>query len=162
MHPLNPAPIKVFRSQTESSHGWKGFTLIELLVVIAIISILAALLLPALASAKARAYRIQCASQMKQTGLAFNVFASDNGDMFPPAGIQCGATQIAWDTLLLSSMGCKTDPTSFTNGAWYADDVPKLNYVPPTVFSRRERAVGWAMRIPQALGAASAATPWSA
>ena len=78
----------------------KGFTLIELLVVIAIIAILAAMLLPALASAKARAQRIQCVSQEKQIGVAFNTFLPDHQDMYPPAGLHFAGGQMAWDSYL--------------------------------------------------------------
>jgi prepilin-type N-terminal cleavage/methylation domain-containing protein len=66
--------------------AWRAFTLIELLVVIAIIGLLAALLLPALARARELAKRTRCASNMRQIGLAFALYGSDQEDCLPNTG----------------------------------------------------------------------------
>src|SRR6202142_1343381 len=68
------------RRMEKNNHG---FTLIELLVVIAIIAILAALLLPALAKARQKAYQANCVSNLKQTGLASFLYTQDNNYYLP-------------------------------------------------------------------------------
>jgi prepilin-type N-terminal cleavage/methylation domain-containing protein/prepilin-type processing-associated H-X9-DG protein len=73
-----------------ASPGKRGFTLIELLVVIAIIAILAAILFPVFAQARAKARQAVCLSNMKQIGLAYTMYAQDYDETMCPLYISMG------------------------------------------------------------------------
>jgi prepilin-type N-terminal cleavage/methylation domain-containing protein len=79
--PENSASIPYF--DLGSKRKPAAFTLVELLVVVAIIAVLAALLLPALTRGKKRAQRVECISDLKQLGLAFQMFAHDHQGRYP-------------------------------------------------------------------------------
>ena len=91
-----------------------SFTLIELLVVIAIIAILAAMLLPALSSARASAKRASCASNLKNLGLAANMYADENDDYVLPnlnsykTGDKITPTDVLWPYQVISLLGTTT------------------------------------------------------
>ncbi|TAL05797.1 MAG: prepilin-type N-terminal cleavage/methylation domain-containing protein [Verrucomicrobia bacterium] len=80
--------MKTPKTSTSKPTNREGFTLIELLVVIAIIAILAAMLLPALSSAKERAKRITCVNHLKQLGVSTMMYSNDNSDKVPPASFK--------------------------------------------------------------------------
>ena len=72
-------------NSTSKRFSKSGFTFVALLVIIAVIAVLAAMLLPALASAKRKAQRINCINNLKQIGLAYRIWEGDNGDKYPMA-----------------------------------------------------------------------------
>ncbi|HHX42008.1 MAG TPA: DUF1559 domain-containing protein [Armatimonadetes bacterium] len=133
-----------------------GFTLIELLVVIAIIAILAAILFPVFARARANARKASCLSNVRQLAMGIVTYAQDYDETLPP-GASYQPNQTAWYYLIRPYLGanistsasaiesivvCPDYKTSYPDGV--AGDYPKCSYAPNAYIMETDRAANLA------------------
>jgi prepilin-type N-terminal cleavage/methylation domain-containing protein/prepilin-type processing-associated H-X9-DG protein len=117
-----------------------GFTLVELLVVIAVIAILASLLLPALGKAKGRAHTISCMNNLRQIGLATQLYIQDHEDELP----QSQHTNASWIASLAPYLGgtnvyrCPKDPHPTRQYTYAINDFLLVGMVPGKSFHRAD------------------------
>jgi prepilin-type N-terminal cleavage/methylation domain-containing protein/prepilin-type processing-associated H-X9-DG protein len=135
--------LKTFECMKRILKDKKAFTLIELLVVIAIIAILAAMLLPALAAAKRRAQRISCVSNLKQFGIAFQLYANDHSYNPFPGSLYVYGTQFATPGTFAPQMPLATMTNVLTT--------PKLVFCPSD--STRSATTNWSVLVNTNTGA---------
>ncbi len=112
--PNSPALVCRVGNRSHLATRSRAFTLIELLVVIAIIAILAAMLLPALSKAKAKAQATNCLSNLRQWGIALQITATDNLDAIPRDGT-ADSGQYGVDTGAMTGPGSPQDENAWFN-----------------------------------------------
>jgi prepilin-type N-terminal cleavage/methylation domain-containing protein len=122
----------VFHRRNDEQRSFAGFTLVELSVVIAMTGVLTALLLPALSSAKEKARRTVCKSNLRQDYYVLSSYASDNNDFLPTAADNQGRYHsIIWGD------------ATFTNlVVSYASSVTNIFYCPNLIFNAGTSVIG--------------------
>lgn len=144
-------------------HRYNGFTLIELMVVISIISLLVSILLPALSTARRQAKSIQCASQVKQIGVAMHLYLHDYDGYFPPTydsvtkfGGKVPTSGPTWAEYFAAKylqgkklLECPESPSGWSAAAGYYVQYGLNRYLQGTGVSQKQRIFSIIERIKQ-------------
>lgn len=121
-----------------------GFTLIELLVVVAIIAVLVAILMPTLSQARENARSTVCLSNLRQIGVADQIYADENNDWNVPVYTVINGTTVTWLKLngFRSIMNLSTSPSGLP-GVTTTAGVPARNLCPNATYARETFNSGW-------------------
>lgn len=135
---MDRASLRSFNFEpVKSPATTKGFTLIELLVVVAIIAILAALLMPALSSAREKGKQAVCANNLRQIALVFRVYAEDHEGFFPP---------VKWGDCHMLNRDAGTDGvwgSDYSWGGWLPRYFATTSLLRCPSYDRRLHTGGW-------------------